>query len=844
MAMATLSPSPAPGAWCSDSPWTMSNRGLNTSIHSGRATPVGWRGVTPSHIRLSSTAGPGVEAHPSSDPQTSTQQLQDSGTRGLSNPRRRFDIDDDQLYSCTWPGCSHKSSLMCEIRKHYRRTHTPNAPRPHGCPHCDKRFNWPKDVRRHIRQRHKEYAAGVDQGYTLANQLPSSSEAVILRRPNKLLSLRTVGFVIIACNALAFGNTTSEGDAASNGREARKDENHPSSYIFVTKDGRIFYRIQTFRNEASYDSLMARILHQCGSGCCRPESAVLRRYSPNQVFSQQLQGPDLLHAVEQAAATWTTLELSLEIVDKLKWPEEPAVSLQLSSATQLSPKSQSRDNVQDLCDKVDSILGNLSKRVDDLLADTSISEFEQPRTSFSRSMSDARSTHGKRGMLRSQSVFLDDTPRGVIDPENAKCTFRRAQTLPANPPFSWNGIDSRPLLRQCAGSHQDHNGRALTSNGSSANTSSASNRTGKKAFGSDGDAPGEGRPDWTKRQRKDGGDSTEQFEASLPCIFHMGEPRRFEKHTKMYKHMAEMQYVYKIQYMLWQQLIPCRKHLRSSCHLYFACHKCFKDFPNGDELNQHQCAKACSAPGCRRYRSVQDHAPLTKCACIRNSRQQWLALFRLRYPSLPAPAGFEDVDTPPFPDSSDLFTDINLDELFAQPINISPSNETSQSSADVLPSIEGPNTADSAQETLAQSNDVSNSRDETSLVKRLLKSLKTIDELRKNIQLLEQRLARPSDAQRQLESVLGMVWKELTGTGCQSSKPNSPLWNMVFAFAPGVISSAAQETQRSAHFPTMAQASSAKALNWNDDFNMDLDTICRPVPPSDSGFVSHVSQRA
>lgn len=75
-----------------------------------------------------------------------------------------------------------------------------------------------------------------------------------------------------------------------------------------------------------------------------------------------------------------------------------------------------------------------------------------------------------------------------------------------------------------------------------------------------------------------------------------------------------------------------------------------------------------------------------------------------------------------------------------------------------------------------------------------------LQSLRQQVSLLEQRLFQPSKREREIETVLGMVWKELATADSSQTQPNTHLWNLVSVLTPNVISSST--TTKPAHVAT------------------------------------------
>lgn len=278
-------------------------------------------------------------------PPTATDLLQ-TGSDGLTrnNSKRskqeRFERRDDGFFQCTYPGCSHRSSLMCEIRKHFTK-HRPEEARPHGCPICAKRFNWPKDVRRHVRQKHKDVAEGAqavpvvvqppdlttdesvesdenaltpslsaqpEQEPTIVHpishhgggRLPGDPAALPqVPKRKKKFSLSSVGGLIMALQSLSIGSTKDT--------DYEEDGNR---HILITTDYKIWHKV-SLDNVRSSESLVQKIkdVYQKHEGQ-HTSSFLLYRHHPDKADKRIPEG-HILSAARKAAAARHTLEVVL-----------------------------------------------------------------------------------------------------------------------------------------------------------------------------------------------------------------------------------------------------------------------------------------------------------------------------------------------------------------------------------------------------------------------------------------------------------------------------------------------------------------------------------------------------
>ncbi|KAK4499374.1 hypothetical protein PRZ48_009887 [Zasmidium cellare] len=246
-------------------------------------------------------------------PGTNSLQVETAGGLSRNGSKRskqeRLERRDDELYECTWPGCSHKSSLMCEIRKHFQAKHRPDEARPHGCPHCTKRFNWPKDVRRHIKQKHKMESPTIEPPELITDDSFGSDEApnalprtlttqTKAPKKKKKLSLSSVGNLIMAFQSLSVGSKDTD------------NEQDGKSYVLVTQDQSTWHKVQLDGAKSS-DILMQRIrdVYQKYDG--RQTSQLLLYQHRNKKPNRRLEEGNLLHAAKKAANAHRTLEIVL-----------------------------------------------------------------------------------------------------------------------------------------------------------------------------------------------------------------------------------------------------------------------------------------------------------------------------------------------------------------------------------------------------------------------------------------------------------------------------------------------------------------------------------------------------
>ena len=69
-----------------------------------------------------------------------------------------------------------------------------------------------------------------------------------------------------------------------------------------------------------------------------------------------------------------------------------------------------------------------------------------------------------------------------------------------------------------------------------------------------------------------------------------------------------------------------------------------------------------------------------------------------------------------------------------------------------------------------------------------------VQALREQVRLIEQRMARPNERERDLEMVVGLLWQALARSGSTDAQPDSPLSQLVRRFVPNVLSTAQAPT--------------------------------------------------
>lgn len=104
-------------------------------------------------------------------------------TVGASYSGRRKRKRQASGFPCLEPDCSELFDRQCDLTQH-ERSHLPYHQRPYPCEHCDKRFLFPKDLRRHERIHQPASEADVEQTNdntaTTQAHMPTSLPSFIL----------------------------------------------------------------------------------------------------------------------------------------------------------------------------------------------------------------------------------------------------------------------------------------------------------------------------------------------------------------------------------------------------------------------------------------------------------------------------------------------------------------------------------------------------------------------------------------------------------------------------------------------------------------------------------------
>jgi hypothetical protein len=244
------------------------------------------------------------------------------------------------------------------------------------------------------------------------------------------------------------------------------------------------------------------------------------------------------------------------------------------------------------------------------------------------------------------------------------------------------------------------------------------------------------------------------------------------------------------------------------------------------------CVKSCAVRQCRRY---QPHEAGLE--CLITSEQRWKALFKLKYPDLEVPdnALVESCQTQgdiaaashPQQDLIGLGGNASSEpiDFFSTTQTREPEADTRQPDNAISPVVHPGETVSSAQRTFDE----------------VLNELRALPA---QVQLLEQRImAVPSERERNLEMVIGLLWEFCQRLEPRGSREGSHLRRLISQYAPDVLSpdSADQENPPQMAGPLDATLMDAPDFTWADFEEIINDTDCAGpsnAPRADSAYQS------
>lgn len=184
-------------------------------------------------------------------------------------------------YPCDVIGCTKVCDRNGDLKKHKKRTHTPEEQRAHGCPQCKKRFLWRKDLVRHNRQVHSGHSSSssssssassrtgssalIHPGYASMQKLNLKMLACSSRQGrvgsiDEVLSIimNTIRTRRVAIRLRARRRSSILATAAAEAQEAAR------RFVMITRDGHNFHAINISRGSANPKALNALLREQLG----------------------------------------------------------------------------------------------------------------------------------------------------------------------------------------------------------------------------------------------------------------------------------------------------------------------------------------------------------------------------------------------------------------------------------------------------------------------------------------------------------------------------------------------------------------------------------------------------
>ncbi|KJY00747.1 hypothetical protein TI39_contig314g00008 [Zymoseptoria brevis] len=222
-------------------------------------------------------------------------------------------------YPCSLPTCGRVFNRACDEHKHFKNKHSSTNDKPYGCPHspCRKRFAYPKDVKRHVRQMHtnvlvspvtpvtphsavEEMQEWNDQQvyhFRQASQFAQQSrpQPPKPRRRSLSTSLKTV--VSMLSSLKLWQNPIEEGEQI----DAEK-------FILVTQDHHSYHKVYLAGVDTA-ERLLEEIAAVFGNSLDHPHGALVRHCLGKGRLGKNLAGKQLMAAVSKATSVGKNLEL-------------------------------------------------------------------------------------------------------------------------------------------------------------------------------------------------------------------------------------------------------------------------------------------------------------------------------------------------------------------------------------------------------------------------------------------------------------------------------------------------------------------------------------------------------
>ena len=189
------------------------------------------------------------------------------------------------------------------------------------------------------------------------------------------------------------------------------------------------------------------------------------------------------------------------------------------------------------------------------------------------------------------------------------------------------------------------------------------------------------------------------------------------------------------------------------------------------------CIKSCAVRQCRRYRAHEAGSE-----CLITSEQRWRALFKLKYADLEVP---DDV----FTESSQTQGDIAAALYTQQDLVVSDDNVPSQRIDSFSPSQTRERADETRQPGEAMSLPAPGGETIDAAQRTIDEVLNELQALPAQVQLLEQRIvAIPSERERNLEMVIGLLWEFCQRLQPRETREGSYLRRLISQYAPSVLS--------------------------------------------------------
>ncbi|SMY24837.1 unnamed protein product [Zymoseptoria tritici ST99CH_1A5] len=224
-------------------------------------------------------------------------------------------------YPCSLPTCSRVFNRACDEHKHFKNKHWSASDKPYGCPHspCRKRFAYPKDVKRHVRQMHTNVIVSPVTPVTPQSAVEKMSEQNDQQvyhfgqasqfaqqsrpqppKPRRRTLSTSLKTVVSMLSSLKLWQNPVE--------EEEEEQTNVEKFILVTQDHHSYHKVY-LAGVDSAERLLEEIAAVFGNSLHHPHGALVRYCLGKGRLGKNLAGKQLMAAVSKATSVGKNLEL-------------------------------------------------------------------------------------------------------------------------------------------------------------------------------------------------------------------------------------------------------------------------------------------------------------------------------------------------------------------------------------------------------------------------------------------------------------------------------------------------------------------------------------------------------